>query len=88
MTQEPLFELTDLALEQPPLIEVNEKAVQVASVQAEITRLERKLMRLKNCAPGAYMGPSGDYKLRMIRWTENKLKKLNKQKEEILNGDF
>lgn len=85
MTQEPLFDLTDLALEKPPLIEVNEKAVQVASVQAEIARLERKLMRLKDCPPSAFMGPSGDYKLRMIRWTENKLKKLSKEKEEILN---
>lgn len=87
MIQESLFELTDLSLATHPLIEVNEKAVQVASVQAEIARFERKLKRLKDCAPGAFMGPSGDYKLRMIRRTENKIEKLSKKKEEILSDD-
>lgn len=85
--QMPLFDHgPELEMVSEPVLEVSMKAIDIAVIDHEIARLERKLMRLKNCAPGAFMGPSGDYKLRMIRRTENKIEKLSKKKEEILSN--
>ena len=90
MTQNPLFDLSAFGpVDFEPLgltAEYFAKTERLAEIQQEINWWERKRQRLLLKGKGAWLGPTGDYNLKMLKRCENKLKKLNERIKEVENA--